>query len=452
MSAVEQLDQILAKEAWTVEDCQQLQSLFFRMTDPAKKLRQQVARLAAADPEPSGALAVKLGIAKYLLCQFDEAAEALANGTDNKERRFYQALCCKALRQWDRALENLQYAEDRGYDSHRVTLEKAEVQCLAGDPAAAARSVARFARSSQEDPDWHYLAGMVAEMQGNYEEALGAYDTARQLRPAHPGATFRLAYHCDLHGDEERAVDLYRECVTRIQDPDAQASPEPLPIYANALINLAVLFEDDGKYDEAERCLRRVLAANPNHVRAKLFLKDAVASRTMVFDEDEAKRIARRNDLLAILVTDFELSVRARNCLKKMNIRTLGDLLHVTEPELLSYKNFGETSLAEIKQMLASKGLRLGQMREDVPETPLPEAAPSPATVGNEGVLATPIAQIEFSVRARRALDRLGVKTLGELASKTEPELLACRNFGQTSLNEVAQRLAEYGLRLRETP
>ncbi|KKK50499.1 hypothetical protein LCGC14_3124420, partial [marine sediment metagenome] len=75
----------------------------------------------------------------------------------------------------------------------------------------------------------------------------------------------------------------------------------------------------------------------------------------------------------------------------------------------------------------------------------------SPATIGNEGVLATPIGQIELSVRARRALERLGVKTLGELAAKTEAELLACRNFGQTSLNEVVQRLGEYGLAPRES-
>ena len=65
--------------------------------------------------------------------------------------------------------------------------------------------------------------------------------------------------------------------------------------------------------------------------------------------------------------------------------------------------------------------------------------------------MATPIAQIEFSVRARKALESLNIVTLGDLAAKTEPELLACRNFGQTSLNEVRQRLAEYGLRLRET-
>ena len=48
-----------------------------------------------------------------------------------------------------------------------------------------------------------------------------------------------------------------------------------------------------------------------------------------------------------------------------MNIKSLGDLLRTTEQELLSYKNFGETSLNEIKALLAQKGLRLGQAAED---------------------------------------------------------------------------------------
>ena len=71
-----------------------------------------------------------------------------------------------------------------------------------------------------------------------------------------------------------------------------------------------------------------------------------------------------RNAVMEIPISDFELSVRSRNCLKKMNIRSLGDLLKTSEQELLSYKNFGETSLNEIKALLASKGLRLGQNAE----------------------------------------------------------------------------------------
>ena len=448
-NAAAELAEVMAKESWTQQDCQQLTRLFLQIKQPALKFRQQAEKLAAAEPEPSGAAAVKLGIANYLLCRFSQALEVLAKGTDNKERRFYQAMCHKSLRQWDKTLENLQYAEDRGWDPRQVTVEKAEVQCIAGQTDAAARTIERFAKSSQEDPDWHYVTGMVAELRGEYEAAVESYETARRLSPCHPHSTFRLAYYYDLHGDEESAIELYRECVAQTEAGEVGLRPEPRPVHANALLNLAVLYEDAGRYDDAERALQRILTAHPSHVRARLFLKDVVASKTMYFDEDEAKRLARRNDLLGIPVTDFELSVRARNCLKKMNIRTLGDLLHVTEAELLTYKNFGETSLAEIKNMLASKSLRLGQLREETAEAAPHSQRPS---VGNEGVLATPISQIEFSVRARRALERLNVKTLGELASKTEPELLACRNFGQTSLNEVQQRLAEYGFRLREAP
>jgi len=449
MDAGAGLEEIMGKEAWTAEDCRRIRELLAEVADPVRKFREMAADLAARDPAPSGAAAVKLGIARYMLCRLAEAAEVLAKGTDNKERRFYQAMCHKHLRQWSRALECLDRAEDRGWDPREVTLERAEVQILVGDLAAAGKSLDRFAKSSQEDPNWHYLTGFAAEAGGDYDAAMASYETARRLQPEHPQATFRLAYHYDLHGDEDRAIELYQECIGQAGGERAETRVGPQPVHANALINLAVLHEDAGRYDEAERYLRRLLAANPNHPRARLFLKDVRASRTMTFDEDEAKRIAKRNDLLAIPVTDFELSVRARNCLKKMNIRTLGDLLHVTEPDLLSFKNFGETSLAEIKKILASKGLRLGQMRQET------QAAPEGgdgAVVGDEGVLATPMAQIELSARVRSALERLNIATLGELASKTEAELLGCRNFGQTSLNEVAQRLAEYGLNLREAP
>ena len=69
-----------------------------------------------------------------------------------------------------------------------------------------------------------------------------------------------------------------------------------------------------------------------------------------VMAKPQAKRMAKRSAVMDIPVTDFELSVRARNCLKKMNIRTLGDLVRTTEQQLLAYKNFGETSLKELQE------------------------------------------------------------------------------------------------------
>ena len=50
--------------------------------------------------------------------------------------------------------------------------------------------------------------------------------------------------------------------------------------------------------------------------------------------------------------------------LRRLGIRTLGDLSRITEPSLLGSKNFGETSLEEIRAIMSSKGLRVGQSLE----------------------------------------------------------------------------------------
>jgi DNA-directed RNA polymerase subunit alpha len=382
-------------------------------------------------------MAVKAGIIRFLLCRFHKALEAFADATDNKERRYFQALCYKYLLKCDKALEDLERAKARGFDDIQIDLEVAEVQALAGQVDAAEKLLGKLQSKAGRTAKFLYVRGLVAELRGFVDKAAEGYAAAMAADPHFGPAIFRLAYHCDLHGDEEQAVKLYKDCASRP------------PVYANALLNLAVIYEDTGQYDKAVTCLKRLLAVQGDHPRARLFLKDAQASRTMYYDEEQAKRIARRNAVLDIPVSDFELSVRARNCLKKMNIRTLGDLVRTTEAELLGYKNFGETSLKEIKDMLAAKGLRLGQALEEGELHPVRLDAPA-AKAAAEGVLATPVAQIEFSVRARKALESLKVTTLAQLVTKTEADLLACKNFGQTSLNEVRQRLSEYGLRLRE--
>src|SRR5205085_2054043 len=153
-----------------------------------------------------------------------------------------------------------------------------------------------------------------------------------------------------------------------------------------------------------------------------------------------------------IPVTDFELSVRSRNCLKKMNIKTLGDLTRVSEQQLLSSKNFGETSLGEIKEMLTSKGLHLGQSLEDGGGGGSFERRfPSQPQLSDQeqAVLNKPVADLNLSVRARKCMNRLGINSLGELVQRSADELLESKNFGMTSLSEVREKLAQYGLTLR---
>ena len=54
------------------------------------------------------------------------------------------------------------------------------------------------------------------------------------------------------------------------------------------------------------------------------------------------------------------MSVRAANCLKAANIRTIGDLVVREESEMLQFHNFGKKSLDEIKALLESMGMSLG--------------------------------------------------------------------------------------------
>lgn len=63
---------------------------------------------------------------------------------------------------------------------------------------------------------------------------------------------------------------------------------------------------------------------------------------------------------LARTVDELELSVRAANCLKAANIRTIGDLVAREESEMLQFHNFGKKSLDEIKALLDSMGMSLG--------------------------------------------------------------------------------------------
>ncbi|NQU75567.1 MAG: tetratricopeptide repeat protein, partial [Planctomycetes bacterium] len=349
--ALEEMQEIFAKETWTQADCCQLHSLLFRISNGTEKFRAFAGQLLAGQAEPTPMAAVKAGIVQYMLGDFEQAIQTLAKGTDNRDRRWYQGLCCRNLAKYDRAIEEFDRAASRGWDDAQTKVAIAQCRCLAGDLESANKAVQSLVGLSGFS-EYHVLRGMVMQAEGEYDGAEEAYGEALDLDHKNTSAAFRLAFLYDMHGDEQQAVELYEQCLL---------NP---PVYANALINLAVLYEDAGQWDKADRCLKTILSVQPNHPRAKLYAKDIKSSRTMYYDEDLERWTVQRNAVLDIPVTDFELSVRARNCLKKMNIHSLGDLLKITEADLLGSKNFGETSLAEIKTMLAQKGLQLGQEAE----------------------------------------------------------------------------------------
>ena len=64
-------------------------------------------------------------------------------------------------------------------------------------------------------------------------------------------------------------------------------------------------------------------------------------------------------------------------------------------------------------------------------------------------LLMKPISELDLGVRSRKAMATLSIQTIGDLVTHTEAELLAVKNFGQTSINEVKQKLAEMNLTLK---
>ena len=64
--------------------------------------------------------------------------------------------------------------------------------------------------------------------------------------------------------------------------------------------------------------------------------------------------------------------------------------------------------------------------------------------------MAMPIEDLDLSVRPYNCLKRAGIHTVGDLIKKTEDEVVAVKNFGRKSLDEVKEKLAAHGLSLRQ--
>lgn len=400
-----------------------------------RALRIAVAELEARE-EQSPASYVRLGVCLYLLGRYRKAIDALGKGDGGALAHFYLAKSHFALEAYDEALESLDAAQKAGYQADDCALARAECQRYAGNAAAALAVLDDLFGPVEQTAEYLYQRGAtVAALGGNPDEVVALYERAVEADRTHPGALFGLALENDRRGNDETALDLYKRSGSRF------------PAHVGALLNLGVLYEDREQFERAAQCYQRILDAFPDHLRAALFLRDTQASGDMYYDEDAQKKRDRMSQVLSIPVTDFELSVRSRNCLQKMGIMTLGDLCRCTEQELLGSKNFGETSLVEIREMLSSRGLTLGQL---VPEKHAMEAfQPESLSADEQALMARPLSDLNLSVRARKCMIRLGIASIAELIRRTGDDLLECKNFGVTSLNEVREKLRAHNLKLR---
>ncbi|MEQ1824992.1 MAG: DNA-directed RNA polymerase subunit alpha C-terminal domain-containing protein [Pirellula sp.] len=427
---------VLSNQTFGPQDIDRLVRAIEEDLTQAALLRDAVQELQQS-PNPSPATMTRLGVCLYLIGKFTEAEATLKQADGGALAQYYMGKICFQLDDHDRALTYYEAAEKAGYTPEWCQLSRAEVFRYVGRKEEALKLLDNIFGPVEQNAEYPFQrAATLAALGGNMPEVIALYQRALQVNPRHAGALFGLALENDRVGNDQHAFELY------------QRGAGVIPSHVGTLVNLGLMYEDRNDYIRAQACYRRVLETQPNHPLARLYLKDAAAGGNVLYDEDSQKKNERLAQLLNIPVTDFELSVRSRNCLQKMGIRTLGDLTRVSEQTLLSSKNFGETSLVEIRDMLTARGLSLGQFaheKRDV-EPPLDISGMSP---DQQMLLDRPISELNLSVRARKCMVRLQLNTIGELIRKTGDDLLECKNFGVTSLTEVREKLTLMSLKLR---
>ncbi|RKY22364.1 MAG: hypothetical protein DRP90_01050 [Planctomycetota bacterium] len=421
------------------------ETALFELLDVVASDRSEYARLA----ENAGRIDEFLGGFPLPDRKYRKAAADLALGfpkhalflLQDEEGRLVELIRARAWQLMDkhtRAVEH--YRAAAKFVSEPTAAERifcACSLCLTGR-ADEAREIRDSLSGGELDmPGVPLLDGLLAEAEGDIEKALEIYAAILEKNPDDRDAVFRTALILDQRGEDEDEVErLYR----KLADGDI--------FHEGAAVNLGLLYLDLGRFDEAEAVFNRVLRYDTDNPRVWLYLKDARLSKNMRYDEGRHKEDEKLRQILRLPISEFELSVRSRNCLARMNVHTLGDLISKTETELLAYKNFGETSLKEIKEILARKGLHLGMAREEVERKMRSPSQRLAALTVSDNILEQPISALNLSVRSLKCLEALGIDTVEELTKHSERSLMASKNFGLTSLQEVKKKLATYGLSL----
>jgi len=140
-----------------------------------------------------------------------------------------------------------------------------------------------------------------------------------------------VKYHVENYRVEQKTD--YEKLVIDILTDGSVHPKDALKEAAKILIHHFMLFSDERiTLETEERSVNEEFDENTLHVR----------------------------QLLKSRLVDLDLSVRALNCLKAADVETLGELVAYNRNDLLKFRNFGKKSLAELDQLVESKGLEFG--------------------------------------------------------------------------------------------
>ncbi|MHC4916592.1 MAG: tetratricopeptide repeat protein, partial [Planctomycetota bacterium] len=167
------------------------------------------------------------------------------------------------------------FEQAAGVDSEPAVPLAAVAECLLqlGRAEDAAKTLEKAAKKAAEAPEVLFVRGLLAEREGDQQGALDSYEAALEADAEHPGANFRSAWILDLRGLDDEAAERYRRVA-------GESS-----LFVNALTNLGLLHDENGRFDDAIACFEQALRLQPRNERVRLYLSDAVASTEMYYDE-----------------------------------------------------------------------------------------------------------------------------------------------------------------------
>ncbi|MYK62321.1 MAG: hypothetical protein F4034_10225, partial [Chloroflexi bacterium] len=138
-------------------------------------------------------------------------------------------------------------------------------------------------------------------------------------------------------------------------------------------------------------------------------------------------------EVLSMHIDELGLTVRSYNCLRRQEIRRVGDLVRQTPQQLLNIRNMGQTSLQDVERALGRMGLRLGMQNADTGRTPRIADA-------------TKVREAQAFVGALEFFQLYGVDRVETLVYMTRDDLLRIPGVDGTILEAIENGLQKWGL------
>src|SRR5205823_4332780 len=238
-------------------------------------------KLDAAPPAQAKKWHLKLGVACFFLGHTFEASEHLRQA-EGALANFTLGRALVSLNHLDDALKAFEKAEKTGYNASQVQLQRVGIHRQQGHLDKAREILKKLEEQmAPHSAEFHFQLASCFLAEGDRASAVKSLERAIELDPTHTPALFQLGHANDLAGNDDEAISYYERC---LKYP---------PLHVGTLKNLGILYEDHEQYDKAAECFSRVLTARPTDEQARLYLKDAVASRNMYYNPEEDEQQSR---------------------------------------------------------------------------------------------------------------------------------------------------------------